>query len=200
MNKCYYKEISDIDLLGEKWRPVTIFGRKLMASSFGRIKTTDTKILRKGAPNMVLAAKVKKQNINSTGRLIIQLTTNYKNNTIQVSRLVALAFIPNPENKPDVNHIDGDHLNNIPTNLEWVTRRENYNHAMKNGLMARGERQSCNKLTNIQVLEIFKSNISSPVLSKKYKVSVSTIRHIRIGRNWGWLTNKDKYNEQIINS
>lgn len=52
-----------------------------------------------------------------------------------VHRAVALAFIPNIDNKTDVNHIDGDKYNNHLENLEWVTRKENMRHAFSNGLV-----------------------------------------------------------------
>jgi len=52
-----------------------------------------------------------------------------------VHRLVALAYIPNPDGKPDINHKDGNPLNNYVSNLEWCTKFENMQHAMQNGLL-----------------------------------------------------------------
>lgn len=64
----------------------------------------------------------------------ISLHKNGKRNDVSIHRLVAEAFIPNPENKPEVNHKDGNKLNNNVNNLEWCTHSENILHACRTGL------------------------------------------------------------------
>lgn len=72
---------------------------------------------------------------NKGGYLTVCLTgLDGKPKNIRLHRIVANAFIPNDYNKPEVNHIDGDKTNNTVTNLEWVTRLENQQHAIQNGL------------------------------------------------------------------
>lgn len=78
--------------------------------------------------------KEKAQRINKDGYLKVDLYRNGNRTTERVNRLVATAFIPNPENKPDVNHKDGNKLNNHYSNLEWVTKSENMKHAYQTGL------------------------------------------------------------------
>lgn len=69
------------------------------------------------------------------GYLTVDLYENSKRKTKRVHRLVAEAFIPNPYDKPEINHIDGDKHNNTMSNLEWVTKKENCRHAWNNGLV-----------------------------------------------------------------
>lgn len=68
------------------------------------------------------------------GYLRVSLVVNNKRTNLLVHRIVAEAFIPNPENKDSVNHIDGCKTNNTVENLEWVTKSENIKHAIKIGL------------------------------------------------------------------
>jgi len=78
--------------------------------------------------------KILSVHLNKSGYYIVRLYKNGKGKSFIAHRITATAFIPNPENKETVNHIDGDKLNNHVSNLEWNTRSENIRHADKNGL------------------------------------------------------------------
>jgi len=110
--------------------------------------------------------------------------------THRIHRLVALAFIPNPENKPTVNHIDGIKINNFVENLEWNTVKENTQHGYDNGLQKaiKGSKHVNSKLTEEQVLEIrnlYKTGeISQRVLAKIFGVDNSLISYIINRKRW----------------
>lgn len=87
-------------------------------SNFGNVKSLKRNIILKPSSNR-------------KGYLHIILYKNHKSKNSIIHRLVAQAFIPNPENKPQVNHIDGNKRNNNVNNLEWVTNSENQKHAFK---------------------------------------------------------------------
>ena len=82
-----------------------------------------------------LSGKIKSPIEGATGYLNIDLYSGGKRTKAKIHRLVGEAFIPNPDNKPEVNHIDGDKHNNNVENLEWVTHSENIRHAFSTGLM-----------------------------------------------------------------
>lgn len=96
-----------------------------------------------------------------------------------VHRLVAEAFIDNPEGKPEVNHKDGRKLNNSHENLEWVTRSENAQHGHDTGLMVQGAEHHSTKLNSAQVVEIFISSGRYADIGDKFGVCKQTICNIK---------------------
>lgn len=102
-----------------------------------------------------------------------------------VHRLVAEKYIPNPEGKEQVNHKDGNKLNNSADNLEWVTNQENRTHAVENGLHLAGEDCPWSKLTASDVHFIREhSEIDPWDLADILRVSEKTIRDARDGKTW----------------
>ena len=101
-----------------------------------------------------------------------------------VHRLVAEKYVPNPDGKPQVNHINGDKTDNRAENLEWVTNQENRNHAMNSGLHTCGEACSWSKLTEDDVRYIRSSDEPATSIAKRLGVSVSHVRNVRRGNGW----------------
>ncbi len=102
-----------------------------------------------------------------------------------VHRLVAEKYIPNPENKPQVNHKDGNKLNNSVNNLEWVSNMENRQHAVKNLLHLSGEKCPWSKITKKDV-DFIRENkqYTARQISEMFNISMSNVRTIRQGRSW----------------
>ena len=88
--------------------------------------------------------KLIKPIVHSTGYNVVRLYKNGNAKTFRYHRLVAEVLLDNPDNKEFVNHKDGDKRNNSPHNLEWVTPRENYLHAVDIGLFPKLRRDSIN--------------------------------------------------------
>ena len=94
-----------------------------------KIDSYDYEVNELGEVFRIRNPKPKYQSVNRYGYKVVGLWKNNKATAKTVHRLVALAFIPNPENKPCVNHIDGNKQNNHVSNLEWVTYSENTVHS-----------------------------------------------------------------------
>lgn len=106
--------------------------------------------------------------------------------TMLVHRIMASAFIPNSDNKPTVNHIDGNKRNNTISNLEWSTKSEQNIHASRLGLKKfNGEDHSQNKLTEKEVIEIrYRTLYADIPEGKEYGVTNATITDVIRRRSW----------------
>lgn len=139
--------------------------------------------------NRIIYGRELHPRITSDGYLKVSLTKNSMSKGYYVHRLVALQFIANPNNLPQVNHIDGNKFNNNVSNLEWCTQKENINHAATHSLMQRGAARPSAKLTEEQVIEIYKLKgvLSAKEIGEHYGVSKNTINMILRGKKWSYL-------------
>lgn len=117
----------------EIWKPIPGYEGYYEASSEGRIRSVDRLQVTHTGKHRFIRGKVLKLN-HSQEYLSVELNADGKHKSYSVHRLIAAAFLPNPENKPTVNHIDGNKLNNCVANLEWATWSENNLHAFRTGL------------------------------------------------------------------
>lgn len=158
------------DIESEEWRPIPNYENYLV-SSRGRVKGA-----RKG---IIMNARLR----NGYPRLRIYMngsTRHDRKHHRQVHFLVATAFIPNPENKPLVNHINGIKHDNRVENLEWVTHQENVDHAVRTGLVSR-------KLNEDGVRKIFemKSKGASHLeIAAEVGIAKSYVGVVLAGRCW----------------
>lgn len=170
------------DWFKEEWRSVPSFEGKYEVSNLGRVRRLDhtTKMMCHGSlfDRKSKAGMCYVKEDGRAGYLIVSI----KRNIFYVHRLVAMVFIPNPNKKPYVNHIDNDPKNNHVSNLEWCTQSENLKHAGKQGRLS----FTNNKLTVEQVYEIRRSDksISSLRLCNQFNISSSIVRKIRQGKLW----------------
>lgn len=133
-----------------------------------------------------------KATVGTNGYLKVSLRCNGVRFTRNIHRLLAVTFIPNPNNLPCVNHIDGDKLNNKLENLEWVSYAKNIKHAYDNGLTVAAKGEARSILKNEDVLEIVKlknSGFTLKTIAEKFNISASTVSDIVNGRTWRHITN-----------
>lgn len=160
------------DLPGEVWKVIPDY-EDYQVSNFGRVKSFKNE-----------KQRILKSGTNTMGYLFVCLCKGGKPKNFFVHRLVALCFIPNPENKPEINHIDGHPLNNHVSNLEWCTRSENVQHALDTGLIPQGEDNLKALLSNEQVHYIRENpkGLTGRQLAQKFDVDKRTISLIQLGK------------------
>lgn len=162
------------DLPNEQWRAIEGYNGDYQISTFGRVKSFKkgrTRILKPMLFFQYLAVRLfKKNNVTFA----------------DVHRLVAETFIPNPDNKPEVNHDDGNKFNCYVGNLFWVTPSENRRHAVRMGLAKSGVDCYNAKRTEEQVNYIRNNpeGLKQEELAAKFGMKQSQISEIQTGRRW----------------
>jgi HNH endonuclease/NUMOD4 motif len=165
----------------EIWKPILGFEIRYEVSSFGRVKslghTTHDTLGRTRFRNDVILVPIER----SGGYVAVHLGNNTHSRKIySIHRLVAQTFIPNPNNKNQVNHLDGDKKNNRIENLEWSTCQENHVHSWD----TLGKGHALAKLSREKVSEICQRRTENAKdLAKEYRVTFSQVYRIWKGKH-----------------
>lgn len=162
----------------ENWKDIEGYEGKYQVSNFGNVRNK----------SKVLSLRTNR------GYKYITLYKDGKTTSKAIHRLVAIYFIPNTVNKPEVNHIDGDKKNNRIDNLEWCTPSENSKHAyaigLKKPIKANGELNTNAKLTKKEVIEIRSRYVKgckingTTAIARDYGISKSQACRIVSNKMW----------------
>lgn len=162
----------------EIWKDIPDYEGIYQVSNLARIKSL-SRLVKNGKKKTKLTKDlILKQTNNTSGYKHVTLCKNTINKNGIVHILVAKAFIPNPDNKPEVNHKDGVKTNNNIENLEWVTSSENRIHAYETGLSKRGS----------------DSFLAKKVLDTKTGIIYGTVKEASISVNIKYSTLNSKLN------
>lgn len=164
----------------ELWKDIPNYEGYYQVSSLGKVKSLPRKFT------------IKKSRIlipRNFGRNYchVWLSVDGVKKSFAIHRLVAQAFIPNPNNKTQVNHKDCNPENNKRENLEWCTAKENTNHALRNNRISKGEKHYKAKLTWDKIKEIrnkYINGITIHELAKEYQIGYGNTYHIVTYKTW----------------
>lgn len=180
----------------EIWKDIKGYEGIYQVSNYSRIKSLAR--FRKTKANSIqyrqdLILKFGPQ--SKPGYYSIGLFRDSKEKKFSRHRLVAEAFIPNPENHPQINHKNGIKGDDRIENLEWVTAKQNTIHAHQMGLCTNNHVRKINEETALRVVELCKTNPRKKV-AEILEIPRTTIEALMIGRSWSHVTGiKKKYKD-----
>lgn len=162
----------------EVWKKIDDYNYEV--SNQGRVRNISTK-------------KVLKEQLHGQKYYRVNLFKDGKIHHYKIHRLVALAFIHNPDNKPEVNHKDGNKLNNDVNNLEWVTGEENVEHALQTGLIKRLDKET---VINVYY-DCWINQYPLYRVAEKHKISKKIVDSIKYKRAYKDILSKVKLKLEI---
>lgn len=169
-----------------RWKWVKRFRGVYKISDDGKVKSVGRFVKGKANKPRWISTKLLTAFDGGRGYLFVNLCRNNRWRKTAIARLVAEAFVPNPENKPEVNHKDFGITNNYYTNLEWLTRPEHVAHTKAGGRYI-GRRRHGMKLTKRKV-RLIKDRLAAGERQKDiaadFNVGQPTISEINTGRTW----------------
>ena len=159
----------------EEWKPIDFLDGKYEVSNRGRIRNSQTKAIRKTP-------------ISKRGYPVFSCFINSKRKLVNVHKCVATAFVPNPNNLPQVNHIDGNKQNNDITNLEWVTAKENNDHARRTGLRKSNGDKPVLQILNGEIIAEYKSATEASIQTGINRANICDVCRGYVGNGKHYLT------------
>ena len=155
----------------EEWKPIQDYEGLYEVSNLGNVRSVDHYVKNSRNSCRLIHSSPKKKSITN-GYEMVWLHKNNKGKLFYVHRLVAKAFIPNKMDKPFINHIDGNRMNNRVDNLEWCTQSENVYHAYRHNLTSRPHPIMCietgKTFESIADAARFSGNIKRAATIQKY--------------------------------
>lgn len=165
----------------EKWKDIEGFEGYYQVSTYGRVKSLSRTSIRRGRTYPQKESILKMQ-INQYPSVMLQKEGNKRR--VNIHRLVAHAFIPNPQNKPMVNHINGIKTDCHVDNLEWVTQRENEDHSIKYGLKYIPSNTKLSIGDVKQIRAAVSKGARQKDIAQKFSLHPTTISKIVSGASW----------------
>lgn len=175
----------------EIWKDIKDYAGLYQVSNFGRVKSLGSIVKCRNGGLRKVKGRILKHALDRDGYCIVILYKDTKPVCKKIHRLVTEAFLDNPNNYPQVNHINCIKTDNNVSNLEWCTISENSKHAHKSGRFdnikhLKGIESPHAVFTENEIIEIrnLKSKLKGTEIAKLYNVSVSAIYHILHNRSW----------------